>query len=74
MTEDIVLVIVISLVGGLIAAAITCFAVYKKYKTKLKAPVYPVEDYATLNLSVSSDRFVGSSVTCVRVNNSNNKR
>lgn len=74
MTEDIILVIVISIVGGLIAAAITCFAVCKKYKTKLKAPVYPVENYTTLDLSASSDNFVDRSVTRVRVNNSNNKR
>ena len=74
MTEDIALIIVISIVGGLIAAAITCFSIYKKYKTKLKAPVYPVEHYTSLELSSSSDNFVGRTVTRVRVNNSSNHK
>ena len=67
-------IIIVSVIGGLIAAAISCFSVYKKYKTKLKAPVYPVEHYTSLNLSSSSDTFLDRTVTRVRVNNSSNKR
>ena len=71
--EDILVVIIVSLVIGLVAAGITCFVVYKKYKTKLKSPIYPIDDYTTLDLTDHSDSFIGRTVTRVRVSSSNKK-
>ena len=72
-TEDMLTVLVVSLVIGLLSALITCFIIYKKYKTKLKSPIYPVEDFATLDLSARSDAFIGRTVTKVRVASNNKK-
>ena len=64
----VVSVIVALIVGGAIAGT----NVYR-YKRKLKSRIYPVTDYATLELNHSSDNFIGSSVTRTRVQSSSSR-
>ncbi len=59
--------------GGF-AAAVPSVLIARSYKKGLHAPIYPLDKYASLNLSHSSDVFIGKTVTRVRINNSSNKK
>lgn len=68
--EDYVTLIIGSLVIGFIAALVTCIVIVVKYKTKLKAPIYPVDKFCDLELIDRRDDYIGSTVTRVRVSSS----
>ena len=55
---------------GIIVAVIVCFAIIKRYKKALQSPIYPLEHYASLDLSHSRDNFIGKTVSKVRVSSS----
>ena len=74
MDSDLIAVLVISFIVAAVIAAIAVSTVVRKYKTKVQSPTYPVENYTSLNLSHSSDRFAGKTVTRVKVSSSNNRR
>lgn len=59
--------------GGLTAALPTVL-IARSYKKGLHAPIYPLEKYASLNLTGRSDTFIGKTVTRVRINNSSSKK
>ena len=63
-------VIVVAVVLGLIAGGVFFGVTLYRYKRKLKSAVYPVSNYASLELSHSSDNFIGSYVTRTRVSSS----
>ncbi len=67
MFEDFWLVFTWAAIVAVVATAITCTIIVTRYKKKLKAPIYPIDKYASLSLSVSRDDFIGSTVTKVRV-------
>jgi len=71
--DDISAVIVVSVLIGLAVAVIACLAVVYRYKNKLQSPIYPIEKYTSLSLVHSSDRFIGRTVTKVRVASSRKK-
>lgn len=73
MTQDQITVLLISIIGAIIAVAITVTIIVMRYKKKLKAPIYPLEKYASLDLSHRNDRFIGRTVTRVRISNSSNR-
>ena len=62
-----------AIIIAVIAAIAACVAVVVRYKKKLKAPIYPIEKYARLDLSARRDDFINRNVTRVRVS-SNKKR
>ena len=71
MSVEIVLTtVIVGVVGGIVA----CVCVAVKYKTKVKSPIYPLDKYATLELTDSRDVFVTQYVTRVRINNSSDKK
>ena len=74
MDSDLVAVLIISFIVAVVIAAVAVCTVVRKYRTKVQSPTYPVENYTSLNLSHSSDRFVGKTVTRVRVSSSNNRK
>ena len=59
---------------GLIVAVIVCVCIVRKYKRGLQSPIYPLEHYASLDLTHAYDNFIGKTVTKVRVSSSNNRR
>ena len=68
--DDIMPLIAGSLLVALVAAGIAVAVIVVRYKKKLKAPIYPVDKYATLSVNGADDRFIGSTVTRVRVSSS----
>ena len=60
-------VIVISIIIALAAGGVTFGAILYKYKKKLKSPIYPLRNYANLQLDYATDHFLGSTVTRTRV-------
>ncbi len=66
--------IVWGVIVGFVVSAIVVAVIVKKYKTKLKAPIYPLSSFARLNLLASRDTFLGKHVTSVRVNTGNSNR
>ena len=63
--------IVTSLIIGAIVGIVTVVLVWLRYRKKKHGESYPLSRYADLYLTESHDRFVGSYVTRVRVQNSN---
>lgn len=60
-------VIVISIIIALAAGGVTFGVILYKYKKKLKSPIYPLHNYANLQLDYATDHFLGSAVTRTRV-------
>ena len=69
MPEEFYLLLFAAIIA-VVATAITVAIVVARYKTKLKAPIYPVDKYADLALTERQDVFLGSSVTRTRVSSS----
>lgn len=57
------LAILIGVICGAIAASITAICIVCTYKKKSRSEKYPLERYASLNLTVNNDIFMGSFVT-----------
>lgn len=72
--ENFNVMLIWSLIIAAVATAVTIVIIVSKYKNKLKAPIYPIDKYATLNLTGRRDDFLHSNVTRVRVSSSNHKR
>ncbi len=62
-----VAVIVVSVILALLCGGGAVGYVVYKYKRKLKSPIYPVSQYATMSLEHSNDAFIGSNVVRTRV-------
>ncbi len=73
MFEDFYIVLIWSSIIAVVATIIACTIIVTRYKKKLKAPIYPVDKYASLSLSVARDDFLGSTITKVRVSSSKRK-
>ena len=58
---------------GAVAAAVPTVIISRSYKKGLHAPIYPLDKYASLDLTHRSDIFLNRTVTKVRIK-SNNKR
>jgi len=58
----------------LVAAGIFIGVTVYRYKRKLKSPIYPVSDYAKLDLRYATDNFTGSHVSRVRIQSSSGGR
>lgn len=69
-TEFLLNLILISVAVGLVVAGIVCFAIIRRYKKALQSPIYPLEHYASLDLTHSRDNFIGKTVSKVRVSSS----
>lgn len=69
-TEFLLYLILISLAVGIVVAGIVCFAIVRRYKKALQSPIYPLEHYASLDLTHSRDNFIGKTVSKVRVSSS----
>ena len=61
--------ILLALATAGIFVGVVCYT----YKRKLKSPIYPVTQYASLSLSHSSDNYITSTVTRVRVQSSSGR-
>ncbi len=59
---------------GIIVATIVCVCIIRKYKKGLQSPIYPLEHYASLDLTHGYDNFIGKTVTKVKVSSSSNRR
>lgn len=64
--EDIWLIVGISLAAGIISVVIVIII----YKTKLKSPIYPLSQFADLELTESGDFFLGQTVTRTKISSS----
>ena len=64
------LVLACGTVIGVIAAAVPTVIISRNYKKGLHAPIYPLDKYATLDLTHHTDTFLNRTVTKVRINNS----
>ena len=71
--SSLVTVIVVSVILALIAGGVFFGVTLYRYKKKLKSAVYPVSNYASLELLHSSDNFIGSYVTRTRVSSSSSR-
>ena len=60
----------IGLLVGAIAGGVAVLIVVIVYHRKQHGEIYPLDRYARLDLTLCQDRFIGSYVTRVRVNNS----
>ncbi len=63
-------VVLVALGAGVLAGGGSVLGVWLYYRKKLHGVTYPLDRYAKLSLTHREDRFVGSHVTRVRVNNS----
>lgn len=63
-------VIILIIALAVLAAAGSVGGVLYTYKRKLKAPIYPLSDYATLKLNEHTDIFLGKTVTRTRISSS----
>ena len=63
-------VILIGLLVGVLAAAVTCGIIIAKYKMKLVPSNYPLEHYTKLSLRNSQDVYITSSVICTTISSS----
>ena len=59
--------IAVGIVIALLAGGGAAFGVYLYYRKKRHGESYPLDRYASLNLTYHEDRFVGSSVSRVRI-------
>ncbi len=66
--------IAVPILLALLTAGIFIGVVCYTYKRKLKSPIYPVTKYATLSLTESSDNYITSTVTRVRIQSSSSSR
>ena len=73
-TEFLLYLTLIALAVGIAVAGIVCFAIIKRYKKALQSPIYPLEHYATLDLTHRRDNFLGKTVSKVRVSSSSSSR
>lgn len=64
-------VLIPSLVISILVAVGVVVFVVLRYRKKLHSVSYPLEKYATLDLSIANDNFIHKTVTSVRVNSSN---
>lgn len=73
--EPLLNTVLVSFIIALIIGGVTVGCVVYRYKRKLKAPMYPLDRYARLNLSGDecSDIFIGSTVSKVRINTSSGR-
>ena len=62
--------LVVALIIGTVVGGITVLCVFISYRKKRHGVSYPLDRYATMNLTQCNDRFVGSYVTRVRVQSS----
>ena len=62
--------VIVGIVVGVLAGGGSALGVFLYYRKKQHGESYPLDRYAKLNLTESSDRFVGSYVTRVRVQSS----
>jgi uncharacterized membrane protein YgcG len=64
--------LLISLVIGVLVSAAVCGGVIYKYKRKLKAPSYPLDKYASLELNAAlcNEMFIGSFIKKTRISSS----
>ncbi len=65
--------IIISIVFGIIVAAVFSGVLIWKYKRGITSPTYEIENYTNLNLTHTEDRFINRSVTRVKVASSKKK-
>ena len=68
------LVLTCGTIIGAVAAAIPTAIISRNYKKGLHAPIYPLEKYASLNLTHHTDTFLNRTVTKVRIRSENNKK
>lgn len=59
--------------GGFVSAVST-IPIVRKYKKGLHAPIYPLDKFASLDLTHRVDNFIGRTVTRVRIRSSNNNK
>lgn len=74
MSDNFSAILIWSIVIAVIAATIAVVAVIIRYKKKLKAPIYPIDRYASLSLFARRDDFIGSNVTRVRISSKRDRR
>ena len=67
--------LLIGMIAGVVVGGITIGIIIYKYKKKVKSPIYPLDKYTTLDLNhfASSDIYLRSTVTKVRVNTGNKR-
>lgn len=63
--------VIVGAVAGLLAGGGAVLGVFLYYRKKQHGESYPLDRYAKLNLTESSDRFVGSFITRTRIQSSN---
>lgn len=66
--------ILISALLGLVCAGSVAGAVVYHYKKKLKAPIYPLDRFAKMNLVDQADNFITAHVTRVRISSDSSGR
>lgn len=74
MPENFDVMLIWSLIIAAVATAITAIVILRRYKNKLKAPIYPIDKYACLSLARTDDRFLNRTVTRVRISSSRKDR
>ncbi|MBQ9804998.1 MAG: TPM domain-containing protein [Clostridia bacterium] len=57
------IIAIVALIIALVIGAFACVSVYASYKQKNKSVDYPLDRYATLELTAKQDQFTGSFVT-----------
>ena len=72
--EERVISVTVPIILGLVAGGVALGVVFYRYKRKLKSPIYPLSNYARLDLTVARDDFVTSYVSRVRINTSSGGR
>ena len=70
MPDNFDVMLIWSLIIAAIVTAIVVILIVRRYKNKLKAPIYPIDKYACLSLARTDDRFLNRNVTRVRISSS----
>ena len=67
MPDNFDVMLICSLIIAAIATAAVVIVIFRRYKNKLKSPIYPIDKYACLNLARTEDRFIDRTVTRIRI-------
>ena len=74
MTSEVITILAVSLFSAVVISGLAVFCVIRRYKRKLHSPIYPIENYTSLNLIGASDVLINKNVTRVRVSSSSRRR
>ena len=74
MPENFDIMLIFALICAAVATVSFVILIVRRYKNKLKSPIYPIDKYACLTLARTEDRFIDRTVTRVRISSGSGRK